>query len=109
IASSTVALTRYDIEIQKLQETLRGLLEDKASLKSYVDGCRAALSPVRRLPPEILCEVFALLCTASADTFSTAEELQNLAKMELLQLSRVCSHWHRLVMGTPGLWSEIVV
>ncbi|KAJ7235258.1 hypothetical protein C8J57DRAFT_1530947 [Mycena rebaudengoi] len=30
-----------------------------------------------------------------------------LAKSELLQLSRVCSHWHTLAIGTPIFWSDI--
>ncbi|KAJ7138111.1 hypothetical protein C8R44DRAFT_607122, partial [Mycena epipterygia] len=78
-------------------------------LRHYVDRCRGVLAPVRRLPPEILCEIFASLSSSSSKIFNSAEELHKLSKSGLLRISQVCTHWHRLVMGTPRLWSDIAV
>ncbi|KAJ6563595.1 hypothetical protein DFH09DRAFT_1315317 [Mycena vulgaris] len=59
ISSAPAALAQYDIEIERLQEILQGIIIDRAKLQHYIDGCRGADSSVRRLPPEILCEIFA--------------------------------------------------
>ncbi|KAJ7147861.1 hypothetical protein C8R43DRAFT_1237061 [Mycena crocata] len=108
MSSSMAALAQYDIEIDKQQETLRGLRVDRSKVQDYANGCRAALAPVRRLPPEVLCEIFAPF--SHSDPAHTKEaELDNIAKFELLQLSQVCSYWHTLIMGTPIFWSDISV
>ncbi|KAJ7926201.1 hypothetical protein B0H13DRAFT_1470188, partial [Mycena leptocephala] len=86
-----------DSEIQKLQEALQAMLSDRTKLQTYVDGCRSTVSPIRRLPPEILCEIFA--------SFSSPTEY----KSELLQISHVCVRWRSLVMDTPRLWSNIAI
>ncbi|KAJ7114045.1 hypothetical protein C8R44DRAFT_553372, partial [Mycena epipterygia] len=54
------------------------------------------LSPIRRLPPEILLQVF-LLCAP----------LNRLTRRDLLQLSQVCAHWRALVLGTPVFWRAV--
>ncbi|KAJ7147911.1 hypothetical protein C8R43DRAFT_1129468 [Mycena crocata] len=108
IATSTAALAEYDIHIQRLQETLRDLLADRLKLQEYVDGLRAVVSPARTLPPEILGEIFAPFSRSQKSSVSN-QELSFLAKIELLALSKVCSRWHRVIMGTPRLWSDIAV
>ncbi|KAJ7138096.1 hypothetical protein C8R44DRAFT_766819 [Mycena epipterygia] len=106
--SSTAALAQHDAAIEGLQKTLRGMLADRMKLQKYADGCRGVFAPVRRLPPEIMCEIFASL-PPSSRIDDSAKQLDNLAKSDLLQISKVCAHWHRLVMGTPRLWSDIAV
>ncbi|KAJ7147929.1 hypothetical protein C8R43DRAFT_525698 [Mycena crocata] len=108
IATSEAGLARYDAEIRRLHETLRGLLADRSKLQDYTDGLRAGLSPIRSLPPETLGEIFAPF-SQSHESRSVQEELEGLAKVELLELSKVCSRWHRVILGTPHLWSDITV
>ncbi|KAJ7121736.1 hypothetical protein C8R43DRAFT_1033341 [Mycena crocata] len=107
IATSVAALAQYDAGIESLQERLRVMIFDRSKLQEYVDGCRGLLSPVRSLPAEILCEVFAQFSSPSLRSHDFKAERDNLAKERLLQLSRVCSHWHGLIMGTPRLWSVV--
>ncbi|KAJ7121770.1 hypothetical protein C8R43DRAFT_1112164 [Mycena crocata] len=108
ITTAAAAVAQYDIHIQRLQETLRGLLADRSELQEYADGLRAAISPVRSLPPEILGKIFTPF-SGSEESRSSNEELRVLAKSELLELSKVCSYWYRVVVGTPRLWSDIAV
>ncbi|KAJ7689197.1 hypothetical protein B0H17DRAFT_1067252 [Mycena rosella] len=71
-----------------------------------------------RLPPELLAEIFGM-CSSPAgedstygglsDKLTPEQEVERLAKAYLLQLSQVCSVWHEVAMGTPKLWSTIVV
>ncbi|KAJ7143175.1 hypothetical protein C8R43DRAFT_891854, partial [Mycena crocata] len=97
IAALAPTLSQYDAEIERL-------LTERSKVQDYVDGCQAALSPVRHLPPEILCEIFVPFTQSSFHTCSFQQETAILAQPKLLGLSQVCSHWHRIVLGTPRLW-----
>lgn len=59
LASSTAILAEYDQAIQKMQADIDEMVANRAKVQSYIDGHRALHSPVRRLPSEILCKVFA--------------------------------------------------
>ncbi|KAJ7121805.1 hypothetical protein C8R43DRAFT_1112177 [Mycena crocata] len=108
IATSTAVLAQCDIQIKGLQETLGILLADRLKLQDHVDGLRAAMSPVRSLPSEILGEIFVSF-SQSQRSGNVEEELDRLAKSDLLEVSKVCSRWHRVPLGTPRLWSDIAV
>ncbi|KAJ7147819.1 hypothetical protein C8R43DRAFT_1009675 [Mycena crocata] len=109
IASSTAVLARYETEIEKAEKILQDLRFNRARVQDYVAGCRAVVAPVRRLPPEILCEIFVSFSLSLRKTTNHTEELDNLAKSNLMHLSNVCSNWHKLITGTPRLWSHIAV
>ncbi|KAF7300179.1 F-box domain-containing protein [Mycena kentingensis (nom. inval.)] len=64
--------------------------------------------PVERVPPEILYEIVAWFA-GSRSSWDWKKERANLAKQNLLLLSRVCSHWHALIMETPALWRVVEV
>ncbi|KAJ7614143.1 hypothetical protein FB45DRAFT_1111256 [Roridomyces roridus] len=72
-------------------------------------------SGIRSLPNETLLNIF--LC-AIAGVFPTLlahpipnlslqTELERLANAPLLLLSRVCSQWHTIALGTPTLWAHL--
>ncbi|KAJ6481893.1 hypothetical protein C8R45DRAFT_1100296 [Mycena sanguinolenta] len=114
VDQSALELERYDIEIERLEETLARVKSDRSLLKSYSNGCRTVFSPIRRLPTELLIEVFDLCCPPGQHILSSStskteelEEHDRIAKSYLLQLSQVCSRWHGIAMGTPRLWSSI--
>ncbi|KAF8178871.1 hypothetical protein K438DRAFT_1457434, partial [Mycena galopus ATCC 62051] len=58
IHETPAELVRYDTEIKRLQTVLNGLVSDRAMLADYADGCQSLFTPVRRLPPELLVEIF---------------------------------------------------
>ncbi|KAJ7496513.1 hypothetical protein FB451DRAFT_1207956 [Mycena latifolia] len=113
IAEAPSQLAQYDEEIQRLQEALDTLRSERAVIESFSDECRSVFSPVRCLPTELLVDIFDKCAPRSAhhlsDTTPPEEEIERLAKSYLLQLSQVCSRWHSVVMGTPMLWSTLVV
>ncbi|KAJ7739271.1 hypothetical protein DFH07DRAFT_965830 [Mycena maculata] len=107
-------LARYDAEIQRLQTLLSGLVSDRTNLVSYIAGCQSALAPIRRLPTELLTNIFEMGSPPIeiydiSEEITPAQELDRLAQRHLLQLSQVSSGWHRVVMSTPSLWSMITV
>ncbi|KAJ6554496.1 hypothetical protein B0H19DRAFT_1029674 [Mycena capillaripes] len=114
IASSLPDLARYDAEIHMLQKALARMASERAALQQYIDGCRSISSAVRRLPAEILTEIFAL-CSPEPVPFHDPREVipddfsDRVSQLHLLQLSQVCSSWYGIVMGTPRLWTTIAV
>ncbi|KAJ7646049.1 hypothetical protein DFH06DRAFT_1096143 [Mycena polygramma] len=112
VGGASLALERYDTEIERLQQRLSVLMSDRAKLQSYSDGCRSAFSPIRRLPPELLAEIFGMCDPPGervlSNNIAPTKEINRLAKKYLLQLSRVCFHWHGVAMETPMLWSTII-
>ncbi|KAJ7206073.1 hypothetical protein GGX14DRAFT_644085 [Mycena pura] len=82
-----------------------------AVVKAYYDDCQSLFAPIRRLPPEILLEIFLFYSEAFGPPplerfppYQLDEELERLANGRLLTLSRVCARWHGIVIGTPMLW-----
>ncbi|KAF8161737.1 hypothetical protein K438DRAFT_1504444, partial [Mycena galopus ATCC 62051] len=113
ISSSPAEIERYDVEISRLEAILEQTKHNRALVEDYLRLCRYTISPIRRLPSEILTEIFAFflpeipngMMSSLSFGFSNEEELSRVANVDLLRLSEVCSRWHRLVMGTPFLWS----
>ncbi|KAJ7160501.1 hypothetical protein C8R43DRAFT_1233737 [Mycena crocata] len=76
-------------------------------------------SPIRKLPSELLVEIFAIcrfsyspafdeVSGSRGDTDTTFEvEIQRLAQAPLLRASQVCSRWHQIAIGTTTLWGTI--
>ncbi|KXN82753.1 hypothetical protein AN958_02192 [Leucoagaricus sp. SymC.cos] len=90
IASAEMSLAQLireaKMSIAKMLEEKTRLQEDEAATKSY-------LSPVRRLPAELLREIFML----------HFQEHEACAWV----LAAVCSSWRRIVLRTPRLWAKI--
>ena len=102
------ALTSQRDALQKEQDIL-----DQQLLIS----CRSLLAPIRRLPAEILLEIFSLLSPTIIDCSFVEDDVEwgGTGEMEpimshsfpYIALEQVCSTWHQLVTNTPSLWSRI--
>ncbi|KAJ7758718.1 hypothetical protein B0H16DRAFT_1416183 [Mycena metata] len=88
-------LARYDVEVGRIETILDQLLFQRGSLARHVDRYKSIVAPIRRLPPELLIEIFDLCGHPSA------------ADLNLLPVSQVCSYWRRIAVGTPSLWSHL--
>jgi len=94
------ALERIKVDdIQRRQEldTLKSQVID--ALRAAEERRRAHIVKTAyhmgKLPVEILSEIFSLVVAAD--------------HVEVHKLSHVCKHWHGMVIGTPLLWSTLVV
>ncbi|KAF5341860.1 hypothetical protein D9611_001122 [Ephemerocybe angulata] len=88
-------LTALDAEIDSLTQKRKELNES-------IDAHKRLRSPIRRLPKELLLEIF-VLCLPARHQPVLAEW-----KAPLL-LTRVCKSWRTLVMSAPVLWSSLHV
>ena len=79
--------------VEERQNAIREMEKDLASLEDKVALTKAYVSPIKRLPNELLRHIFMFNfddCAWSAWV-----------------LSAVCSLWRRLVLNMPKLWSKV--
>jgi hypothetical protein len=95
-------LLTLDHDIKLLEAVLKSRRRERRTLKKFHDAHDSLLSPVRRLPPELLSEIFMLLPTPSEVLGPTDWDATFI-------LGAVCSHWRKLALSTPRLWCTIYV
>ncbi|KAJ6596136.1 hypothetical protein DFH09DRAFT_879442, partial [Mycena vulgaris] len=102
-------LARYDKEIARLQALLAETISERLAFQAYADGCRSLFSPVRRVPPELLVEVFALLRPSFSSKNNEDKQIaiDRLRNVGVLTVAEVCLRWRTIVIETPMLWSTI--
>ncbi|KAK0201984.1 hypothetical protein DFS33DRAFT_1386271 [Desarmillaria ectypa] len=69
----------------------------RAKFAQYLDFHRSLLSPILRLPEDVLLKIFEHGCAESRRT------VLDLKSMPWL-LTHICSHWRSLVRSSPTLW-----
>ncbi|KAL0068401.1 hypothetical protein AAF712_004479 [Marasmius tenuissimus] len=97
----TQELNRLNSEIHHLRSTLGYLLSQREKLQSFVNSHRALISPIRRLPPEVLSEIF-VHCLQDKDRNPT----RSVTEAPLL-LTFVCRRWREIALSTARLWRGI--
>lgn len=92
-------LSRVDAQMNNLKSILQQLNGQRKMLQCCVDEHKSALSPTRRLPTEILTEIFA--CSLRLEDYDTLDTSQG-----PWRLGQVCSRW-RTIMTYDRFWSAI--
>ncbi|KAJ3541964.1 hypothetical protein NMY22_g3688 [Coprinellus aureogranulatus] len=93
-------LAEVSAEIESVQRVLNELQTRKTALSEVIHAHEALKNPIRRLPREVLQEIFIhCLPTDHLPTLDNAEAP--------LVLTRVCRAWNTLVQETPALWSAL--
>ena len=105
--SNTILVAEGDImrlsgEITRLNAILDGLTCKRDALRTYTHLHAALVAPIRRLPPEVLSEIF--LCYKDENSVS----LPRLNKAPLL-LGGVCGRWRTIALSTPRLWNSFAL
>lgn len=90
-------LQKHNDAIAQLQERCEMLAKIKAYQKSLV-------SPIRKLPSDILDEIFKLIA-GYVTLFGVHESSR--CNGAIFSLSWVCSSWRDLILSRPALWSHI--
>ncbi|KAK1218413.1 hypothetical protein PQX77_018877 [Marasmius sp. AFHP31] len=91
----------YDAEINRLRTAIHLLETKKLKMKKSMDWCRSLLSPVHRLPTEILMEIFSIACKEN--------ELDSSIPPNAINLSSVCGRWWEVIRSAPKMWSSITI
>ncbi|KAJ7739995.1 hypothetical protein DFH07DRAFT_982961 [Mycena maculata] len=86
-------MKRFDDEIAEIQKALTKLTEERDSLKAYVHGHKALLSFVRRLPLDIVQEIFMACLPTHRNCVMNIVDGSVGWESELEQRSEVTSTW----------------
>ncbi|KAJ7648300.1 hypothetical protein DFH06DRAFT_574683 [Mycena polygramma] len=99
-------LVPLDKEIFELQHRLKQLLSERASLSNLHAKTSAILSPLRRIPPEILSEIFWWTLPAAKD----APRRRRFRPTDSPWiLTHICSRWRGVSISDSSLWSLVPI
>ncbi|KAJ7782578.1 hypothetical protein DFH07DRAFT_791200 [Mycena maculata] len=98
----TLKVKRLDAEIAELQRAIDKLAEERDGLVAYVEGHRALITPMRRLPLDIIQEIFIACLPTHRNCVMSASETPVL-------LGRICGSWRAISLSTPRLWARLHV
>ncbi|KAJ7208760.1 hypothetical protein B0H12DRAFT_1158337, partial [Mycena haematopus] len=93
------SLAWIDDEIVQVHLRLKQLEAERDRLSSYRAQSCAILSPLRRMPPEILGEIFSWTIPALPDR----------TRYSPWFLTHISRRWREIAVSTPSLWSRVVV
>ncbi|KAJ7153690.1 hypothetical protein C8R46DRAFT_961500 [Mycena filopes] len=87
-------------EIHRLETLLNELVVKRDRLNGFIDAHLALISPVRRLPEDVVAEIFAASLPSDRNAVMSETESP-------LLLCRVSQAWRALALSTPRLWASL--
>ncbi|KAJ3970178.1 hypothetical protein EV361DRAFT_917197 [Lentinula raphanica] len=108
-------LERREEELHRLREATRRLEEQQKLLQAYEAAIKHILSPIQRLPLDILGEIFQRVCCGN-DATDTANnykyrpyynEDEVTQRLPSFDVSGVCFKWYEFVTSMPMLWTSL--
>ncbi|KAJ7255834.1 hypothetical protein B0H12DRAFT_960797, partial [Mycena haematopus] len=87
-------------EIKRLQSLMDEAAHKRERLQQFIDAHLALLSPVRRLPDDIVRSVLTATLPSTGNATISSDEAP-------LLLCRVCKSWRALALSTPQLWASL--
>lgn len=104
VESAESSLVCIDSDIANVQTILQRLFLKRSLLRTTIDSHKSLLSPIRRLPNELLSEIF-----LSRHSSSTTSPFINLHDDILWTILQVCALWRSTALSTPRLWNTILI
>jgi hypothetical protein len=96
---------QYEAEIAQLHSLMLFLRTKQQSVEKQMEHLKSLTSPIRRLPVEILTEIFLIVCEGKKVVFSHyRRHIQT-----PFALASVCSGWRKVVMGISGSWARFCI
>ena len=104
---SSISKTETDIrwcneEIQRLQAQIIVLENKRRLLERNAAGYKSLLAPIRKLPPELLHQIFLFVCN---DNYMGL----GCFRFPAATLVQVCLSWNNVASSSPRLWSIITL
>ncbi|KAJ7699067.1 hypothetical protein B0H17DRAFT_1196643 [Mycena rosella] len=101
ISNGLVRTTHLNETIASLQASLDKLIEERSALDIEIrkHKLKAALSPLRRIPPEILSHIFTFTLSSHSPSADSAPWI----------VSAVCARWRAITLSQSRLWSSVEI
>jgi hypothetical protein len=102
---------RLEAEIGRLKSVIVTLRNGQEKLDTLTKRFRTALCPcpIRKLPAELLSEIFRELLGHCSWWGQIEIEPSRLPRIPPLTLAHTCTHWRSIAFDTPSLWSRIEI
>ncbi|KAF9442804.1 hypothetical protein P691DRAFT_630050, partial [Macrolepiota fuliginosa MF-IS2] len=97
LTHATLELKQLESNITQTQRRLESLCARRDEMVDQTERYRIALAPYKRLPPEILREIFVACLPETVHLPPRTDEAP-------LVLTRVCASWRILALDTQELW-----
>jgi hypothetical protein len=94
-----------DIKIRHLEATLAKFARQRDENAEHLRQHRAILHPIRRVPPELICEIFALTLAMDHVSGNNGE----IADKPPWHLGHICQSWRSYGLAYPQLWNSITI
>lgn len=109
LSFSDSELKKYELVVARYREAIHAVEMEKKKLEQQINWSRYLLSPIRRIPQEILVEIFSY-ANSTALLYVDIEGILFATKpfgirVPLLRVSQVCARWRRIIQSTKSLWS----
>ncbi|KAJ6524734.1 hypothetical protein DFH09DRAFT_1286319 [Mycena vulgaris] len=89
-------------EISRMQQLLNELTQKRDALDDFIAAHLTMVSPARRLPEDIIRDVFMACLPSHRNPFIISNDSP-------LLLCQICRDWRRLALSTPRLWAAVHV
>ncbi|KAK7055129.1 hypothetical protein R3P38DRAFT_1345416 [Favolaschia claudopus] len=104
-----VELSLLEDEINRLKSALKVVQRNHSNLKAEMKGYKGILSPLRRLPAEILGEIFLYFVPSVDKTCPRYEPLSVRSQFAKVsppwQLGQICRRWRAVALSLSELWA----
>ncbi|KAJ6459251.1 hypothetical protein C8R45DRAFT_843483, partial [Mycena sanguinolenta] len=101
VKKTRARLATVDGEILRLKDRLRELRNERTALSGFHSQNIRIISPLRRMPAEILGEIFSWTLPSIHDVFDTDDSPWI--------LTYVCRRWRAVAVSKSSLWSLITI
>ncbi|KAG5641715.1 hypothetical protein DXG03_004402 [Asterophora parasitica] len=102
IKHSLQRLSYLDERLARLHNEIDRLTLERSRIPHRIELFRATLSPMRKLPVELIQDIFIRCLPTDRNAIMAATEAP-------LLLGRVCSSWRSISRATPELWTSLHV
>ncbi|KAJ7780094.1 hypothetical protein DFH07DRAFT_793748 [Mycena maculata] len=106
VSRTGTRLTYLEAEISLLKDRLKELEDERSALSEYHAQNTVILSPLRRMPPEVLGEIFSWTVPSLAELVDREESDIECSPWVLTHVSH---RWRAIALSTPSLWSLLYI
>ncbi|KAJ7615644.1 hypothetical protein DFH06DRAFT_1239694 [Mycena polygramma] len=106
ISSAEDRLNTLETQIRNLEVALSTLVQRRDETREELHEHRAILHPVRRVPPELVCDIFAL---ALDDPDAPNNPFHAFGYAPPWYLAQICRSWRHWAAAYPRLWNHITI
>ncbi|KAJ6571233.1 hypothetical protein B0H19DRAFT_987847 [Mycena capillaripes] len=93
-------LLPHRLELLRLERLIQDLCSQRTKILHYINVHKALISPARRLPADIVQEIFLACLPTQRNSVMSSKDAP-------LILTRICSGWRAVALSTPALWASL--